>query len=229
MASPSGRVFARSWGLLARNPAIVVPGLVVGLLAAVVQFALEPTPASALDAGLAIRIVQGVVQIVASILSIAYTTGMADAAWRTGRTGFADGTRAFRRDAGHVFVAMLALFALGLVAASLAPFTFSLSLATYLFFFIYTMAAAVVGERTGLVAVRESVEIAFRRPLPTLVTVLGVLAIAFAMGALATLLAVVPLIGPLVADLVVQAVIAYVVLVIVGEYRALRNWGMTLA
>lgn len=225
MQSPAaGKVFARSWGLLFANPAIVVPGLVVGTLAALVQFALEPSPGTALDGSLLTRFVQGAAQIVASILSIAYTTGMADAAWRSGRAGFGDGTRAFRRDAGHVLVAIVVLFALGFAAAFLAPFTLGLSLAVYLFFFVYTMAAAVVGERPGLIAVRESVEIAFRRPLPTFLTVLGVLAVAFAMGVVASLLAAAPLVGPLVSDVVVQAVIAYVVLVIVGEYRALRDF-----
>jgi hypothetical protein len=230
MERPSAAtIFARSWGLLLGNLAIVVPGLVAGSLAALVEFALEPTPAAALDAGLATRLVEDLAQIVASILSIAYTTGMAQAAWETGRARFSDGARAFRRDGGHVFVAMLVLFALGLVAALLAPFTLGLSLAVYLFFCIYTMAAAVVGERPGLAAVRESVEIAFRRPVPTLLTVVGVLVIAFAMGAVASLLAAAPLIGPLVAALVVQTVIAYVALVIVGEYRALRDWRMTPA
>jgi hypothetical protein len=128
--------------LLFANLAIVVPGLVAGSLAAVVEFALEPTPAAALDAGLWTRLVEGLAQIVASILSIAYTTGMAEAAWETGRARFGDGARAFRRDGGHVFVAMLVLFAFGFVAAVLAPFTLGLSLAAYLFFFIYTMAAA---------------------------------------------------------------------------------------
>jgi hypothetical protein len=230
MESPAaGKIFARAASLLVRNPAIVVPGIVVGCLAALVQFALEPDPLAALDASMWTRLLQAVAQIVAAIVSIAYTTGMADAAWQTGRARFGDGTRAFRRDGGHVFVAMLVLFALGFGAALLAPFSFGLSLVAYIFFFIYTMAAAVVGERPGFVAVRESIEIAFRRPLPTLLTVLGVLLIAFAMGAVATLLAVAPLIGPLVAALVIQTVIAYVVLVIVGEYRALRNRGLTLA
>jgi hypothetical protein len=223
----AGQVFARAASLLARNPAIVIPGLVVGTLAALVQFALEPTPASALESNVVTRLAQSVASIVAGILSIAYTTGMADAAWRTGRAGIGDGTRAFRRDAGHVLAAMLVLFALGFVAATLAPFTFGLSLAAYLFFFIYTMAAAVVGERPGPSAIRESVDIAFRRPLPTLLTVLGVLVIAFGMGAVASLLDGAVLVGPLLAQVVVQTVIAYVVLVIVGEYRALRNWGMS--
>jgi len=220
VVSSSRGVFGGSLRLLGANLIIVVPGLVVGVLTAVVGTLLEP--AHPLDANVASRVLQAVVQLVGSILGVAYTTGMADAAWRTRRARIADGTRAFKRDAGHVFVAMLVLFALGVVAAVLAPFTFSLSLLVYLFFCVYTMAAAVVGERPGLRAVAESVDIAFRRPRPTLVIVTGIGLIAFAMGAVAELLSAVVLVGPLVAGLVIQTVVAYVTLVVVGEYRVLR-------
>jgi len=43
------------------------------------------------------------------------------------------------------------------------------------------------------------------------------------MGALAELVHGVPFVGPLVAAIVIQAAIAYFTLVIVGEYRALRQ------
>jgi hypothetical protein len=160
------------------------------------------------------------VQLIASILSIAYTTGMADAAWRDGRARFSDGARAFRRDAGHVLVAMLLLLAIGFVAAVAAPYTLGLSLFVYMFFCIYTMAAAVAGERPGVLALRESIDIAFARPLTTLLVVAGIVAIAFAMGLLAEVLGRTPLVGPLVSGVVVQIVIAYATLVVVGEYRA---------
>jgi hypothetical protein len=220
MKSGSARgVFAGSLRLLFRNPAIVVPGLVIGAVAALVSAVLQP--AQPLDSNIFSRLLQGLVQLVASILSIAYTTGMADAAWRDGRAQFSDGARAFRRDAGHVFVAMLALLAIGFVAAVAAPYTIGLSLLVYMFFCIYTMAAAVIGERAGFFAVRESVQIAFARPATTLLVVAGIVAIAFAMGLFAEFLERTPLAGPLVSGVVVQAVIAYATLVVVGEYRAL--------
>ena len=85
MKSGSARgVFAGSLRLLFRNPAIVVPGLVIGAVAALVSAVLQP--AQPLDSNIFSRLLQGLVQLVASILSIAYTTGMADAAWRDGRT-----------------------------------------------------------------------------------------------------------------------------------------------
>jgi hypothetical protein len=209
--------------LLLRNGTIVVPGLVVGAVAAVVQFALVQGDATESHTSLLLGLLSWVVQIVAAILSIAYTTGMANVAWQSGQARFSDGRRAFRRDGAHVLVAMLALFALGTVAALLAPYTFFLSLFVYAFFCIYTMASAVVGERPGLVAIAESAEIAFGRPLPTLLMVLGIGLIAMGAGSLALLLSFAPLIGPLVGELIVQGAIAYVVLVVVGEYRALRG------
>jgi hypothetical protein len=217
-------MFGRSLALLRGNLAIAVPGLVVAVVLALVQYAL--TPADPLADDLFRRSLALAAQVLATIVSIAYTTGMADAAWVRGRAGFPDGARAFRRDGGHVFVALLVLFALGIVAAILAAYTFLLSLLVYAFFCIYTMAAAVSGERPGLRAIAESAEIAFRRPLPTIGIVLGIAAVAFAMGVLATLIAGAPFVGPLAADVVVQFVVAYAALVVVGEYRALRDGGV---
>jgi TRAP-type C4-dicarboxylate transport system permease small subunit len=217
-------MFGRALALLRTNLSIVVPGCAVALVLALVQTALEP--ADPLDDDLLHRSLRAIAQVLATIVSIAYTTGMADVAWQRGRATFADGARAFRRDGGHVFVAMLVLFALGFLAAVLAAFSFGLSLLVYAFFCIYTMASAVAGERPGLRAVAESAEIAFGRPLPTLGVVLGIGAVAFAMGFLATLLANTPFVGPLLADVVVQIVVAYAALVIVGEYRLLRGIGV---
>lgn len=220
VVTSSRAAFAGSLRLLARNPSIVVPGLVIGAFSAIVATLLQPS--NPLDSTIYTRLLQTVVQLIASILSIAYTTGMADAAWRTGRAAFGDGAGAFRRDGGHVFVAMLVLFAIGFVAAVLAAYTILLSLVAYIFFCIYTMASAVVGERSGFAAVGESIEIAYRRPRTTLLVVAGIVIIALAMGMLAEFLAGVPFVGPLVAAVVVQTAIAYFTLVVVGEYRALR-------
>ena len=222
-AGETRSVFGHAWHLLIRNLGIVVPGIVFGSLAAVVEQLIAVT-APAPDAGGNLTwILLDVTQILAAILTISYTTGMADAAWRTGRARFIDGRRAFRREGGHVLVAMLALLVLGAAAAVLAPYAFELPLVAYVFFCSYTMASAVVGERPGVLAVRESAQIAFSRPVPTLVMVAGVFGVALGLGAVALGSARLPLLGPLVSDLVVQAVVAYAVLVIVGEYRLLRG------
>ncbi len=222
------RVFARSWELLAKNFGVVVPGLAAGVFTAIAQYALVPWPVAPLATSALSRLLLDVVQIVAAIVSISYTTGMADAAWETGHATLADGARAFSRDGRHVLVAMLALIVLGVAAASLVPYTLALSLVAYAFLCIYTMASAVVGERPGVGAVIESAEIAFARPLPTLLLVLGIAAVAVATGIVGSLFVVVPLVGPLLAAIILEASLAYVVLVVVGEYRSLRGSGALL-
>ena len=217
-------MFGRAFALLRRNPSIAVPGLAIALVLTIVRVALAP--ADPLDDDLVHRAADLIATVLATIVSIAYTTGMADAAWRSGRATLSDGARAFRRDGSHVLVATVALSALGVIAAILAAFTFGLSILVYTFFCIYTMAAAVSGERPGLVAVAESAEIAFSRPLPTLGVVLGVGLVALAIGAVAELVARTPYVGPLLSSVAVQFVVAYAVLVIVGEYRVLRPGGV---
>jgi len=219
----AANVFVRSGTLLARNVKIIVPGLAIGFVAAVLQYGLEPSPYADFSSDYGWRLLQGAVVLISSILSIAFTTGMADAAWRAGRAAFADGLRAFHREAGHVLMAMLALFAIGFAATALVPFTVGLSLVVYVFFCVYTMAAAVVGERPGIVAVGESARIAFGRPLPTLGVVLAIVVTAFVSSAVASELGDMPFVGPFVAAVAQQIAIAYATLVIVGEYRLLRG------
>lgn len=212
-------VFGRAWVLLTRNLGIVVPGLVVGALAAVVEAAFASSSfALAANYG---WLVTDVTQILAAIVTISYTTGMADAAWRTGRARYSDGTHAFAREGSHVLVAMVVLFALGLVAAVAAPFTLAISIVVYAFLSLYAMPAAVVGERDGIAACADSARLAVRAPLPTLLTALGIVVVAAVMGVVASELAEVPFLGPLISDIVVQSVVAYAVLVVVGEYREL--------
>jgi hypothetical protein len=223
MSSVVENVFGRSWSLLRANWAIVVPGLVIGAVAGAVQFVLAPAQSGIPAGSLPARLIVDVVQLLAPILGIAYTTGMATAAWQSGKATFADGKRALDRDALSVFIAMVALFALGLAAAFFAPFTAYVSLFVYLYFCIYTMAAVVVGERPGLEAIGESMRIAYHRPVTTLVLVAAIVAIVGVMGLFAEFLSSAPLVGPLVSTVVVQVVIAYVTLVVVGEYVVLRK------
>ncbi|MDP9024491.1 MAG: hypothetical protein M3N13_03830, partial [Candidatus Eremiobacteraeota bacterium] len=153
----------------------------------------------------------------------AYTTGMADAAWKIGRANFADGRRAFERDGANVLISMGGLFAAGLAAAFLAPFTLFLSLVAYVYFCIYTMASTVVGERRGFAAIAESVEMAYERVVPTTLMVAAIVVLVFGMSLVTLLLSGIPVVGALVSALSVQALIAYLTLVIVGEYLALQG------
>jgi hypothetical protein len=217
-------MFGRALALLRSHPSLAIPGLVVALVLAVVQVA--STPADPLDDDLGRRTLRSIVHVFATIVSIAYTTGMAEAAWHDGRASVADGARAVRRSGGRVLVAAIALFAIGVVAAVLAPFTFGLAFLVYSFFCIYAMPSALAGDRSGIRAVAESAQIALRRPLPTLGVVAAVAVAATVVDSLAEPIAGTPVLGPLLADVVVQFVVAYAALVVVGEYRMLRATGV---
>lgn len=223
-------VLVRSWQLLRRNWTIVVPGLVIGVAAGIVTELIAPYhrgldegPLSDVPASVAAALTVDLVAVVASVLSIAYTTGMASAAWQHGRATFADGRHALMRDAGPIFVACLGLAVLGILASLAAPYTAFLSFVAYAFFCIYTIPAAVVGGRRGLAAIGESARIAYGRALPTLLMVLAVVAIAMVMAVAGELVAVAPFVGPILSAVVLQAVVAYATLVVVGEYLALRS------
>jgi len=216
-------IFGRSWVLLVRNPALVVPGIIA---AGITTFAsvVIVSPDSASDVQIVVTHTLGLlIRIFATVLAIAVTTGMADAAWRTARGAFKDGIVAFQREGGHVFVAVIALLVLGLLAAIAAPYTFDIPFGVYAYCCLYTMPSAVVGERPGLFAIGESAKIAFARPVATFIILIGVSAPALAFGSGAQIVQMTPYVGSLLGSIVVQAVIAYATLVLVGEYRIARR------
>lgn len=228
-------VFARAWQLLTANWIIIVPGIVVGLVVGIVTAALGysqpdtygepngPAMSFAYGAGAFVSgLVLAVIAIAGYIVTQCYTAGMAGAAWRTGTTTLGDGSRAVHDDAGNVLVAAIYLFLLGIVALVLAPFTLALSLFAFYLFTLYTIAAAVVGNRPGYYALRESFAIARARFATTLIVgiVLGVLQL---FGHLiAGIFSFALLLGPIIAAIIAQIVVAYAVLVVVGEYLVLR-------
>jgi hypothetical protein len=228
-------VFARAWDLLSRNWTIIVPGIVVGLIVGIVSgvYSLSQPDTYGVPSGTAMTFAYGfgafvgglilaVVAIAGYIITQCYTAGMAGAAWRRGTTTLADGTRAVNEDAANVLTAAVYLFLLGIVAAILAPFTLFLSVFAFYLFTLYTIAAAVVGNRRGMDAIRESFAIAKSRFGTTLIIgiLLGLLQLVGRLIAHAFSFA--PLLGPIVAAIISQIVVAYAVLVIVGEYLVLR-------
>lgn len=235
--SPTGEVgsaFSRSWQLLSSNWIIIVPGLIIGLIAGILTGLFYHPPVVTYDAN-GVPVVSGavtgalggmivwIVAMIATVITITYTTGMAGAAWATGRATLADGARAFERDGAQVFMAMIGLFAIGLLAAFCAIFTLGLSMLAYLVFFLFTMPAVVVGERPGFAAMQDSIQIALKRFGPVIITVLLIAVISIISGIIAGALSFAPLIGPIVSAAIQQVVIAYVTLVIVGEYLAFRG------
>jgi hypothetical protein len=227
--------FKRSWELLSSNWILIVPGLVIGMVAAiligffVVGGAMSAVGFSAIGAGGAgigavflSALIVGVIGIIAMILTIAYTTGMSAAAWKTGRATLADGAAAFRADSAALLVAIVLLFIIGILAAALSIPTLGLALLAFWVFFLYVFPAIVVGGRDGVAALSESARIAARNIGPTLLVVV-LLALAFLIGGvIARAFGHIPLIGLIVREAITQIVVAYASLVVVGEYARLR-------
>jgi hypothetical protein len=218
-SGPGPGVFVQSAQLLARSPKIVVPGLVFGCAGAILDALLQPKNGS-LDGNQLLTFLQAVIEVIVAILAVACTTGMAQAAWAGGTAGFADARRALRRD---VLPTVLVLFGVSLAAAALAPLTLGLSYFVDIFFLLYAMPAAVAGERRGLDAVRESIDIALARLGPTILVVAAIVIISTVMSVVALSLEATPFVGPLIAAVIVQLTVTYVTLVIVGEYLLLRG------
>ena len=234
MQQPSvENLFGRAWELLARNWVIIVPGVVVGVVVGVISGVYDVLQAPDDTAGVAMSLTHGfaafVSTVVIAIVAVAgyivtqcYTAGMAGAAWARGTTSLADGAQAVNEDAGNVLMAGLGLLLLGIVAALLIIPTLGLSIAAFYLFTLWTIPAAVIGNRRGFGALRESFTITKSRFGTTLI--IGVLlALIQLLGRLvAHLFAFAPLLGPIVAAIISQIVVAYAMLVIVGEYLVLR-------
>jgi hypothetical protein len=228
-------VFARSWDLLTRNWVIIVPGVVVGLVVGIVLDLLyvnrpdaygdTTTSAMSITYGFShfvAGLVAAVVGIAGYIITQCYTVGMAGAAWQRGTTTLSDGSQAVHDDAGNVLVAAIYLLLTAIVALILAPFTFLLSIFACYLFTLYTIAAAVVGDRRGWDALRESFAITRARFATTLIIGI-VLAVLQIIGkVIAAVFSFAPLLGPVIAAIIAQIVVAYAVLVVVGEYLVLR-------
>lgn len=231
-----GNTFGRSWQLLTENWILIVPGIVIGIVAAVVVWLLTVYGVASavgfsavgmggvgmMSAFLSTMLV-GVVLMLATILVIAYTTGMAGAAWRTGKATLDDGAAAFRADGAQILVAVVLLFLLGIVAVALSVPTLGLALLAFYLFFLYALPSVIVGSRSATDALAESARMTTRNFLTTLAIVI-LLAIAFMVATwLTRFFGGIPLIGLIVRQLIMQAMAAYATLVIVGEYIKLRS------
>lgn len=173
--------------------------------------------------GFLATVVAVALRILGALVAIAFTTGMASAAWDRGTASLADGAQAFRRDGLQVFFALVMLFLIGLVASALLWPTFGLSLLAYMIFMIYTMPAVVVGGRAAQDAIVESVGTAASNFGVTLLLVVLIIALAVIGGLLGYGTGRIPFLGEAVSWIVMEAVVAFATLVVVGEYLKLRK------
>jgi len=223
-------IFGRAWDLLMKNPAILLPGLIVGLIFGVLSglLALPPLdtsdPAAISHVDLAARGLNAALiaalSTLATIVNNAYTIGMAGAAWTRGTARLSDGAAAFRTEGGKLFVAILLLF---IIEAVLAVITIGIGALIFQFFALYVFAATVIGNDGFGRALKESFAISTRRFIPTLVIIIGLFIVAIVVGIATVPLRFIPLIGPILAAIILQGVVSLFNLVIVGEYLNARN------
>jgi hypothetical protein len=167
--------------------------------------------------------------VVAYIATMAYTVGMAGAAWAKGTATLADGSAAFSEEAGNILITAIGLILLGIVAAVLAIPTLGLALLAYSLFTLYAMPAAVIGKRPGFGSISESFQIATKRFVPTLIIAILIFVISFVLKLVTVPLYFIPFLGPIINGVISQIVIAFAMLVIVGEYLNLRASGALTA
>ena len=148
---------------------------------------------------------------------------MAGAAWERGAVSLADGTRAFRRDWTHVAIAALYMLVLEFVALLVALPTLFLSFLIVTMLLFYVFPSAVIGERRGFEAIRESFRIATRRYLTTIAVVVLLIVAGLIAASLANLLRVGSPVGAIIASVVQQGMIGFSSLVAVGEYLNFRE------
>jgi hypothetical protein len=220
--------FSRAWQLLSSNWNIIVPGLAIGVVVGIIDYFIAPhtavyDPEATWFTSASAGILVALVNLAGVIVGQCYVTGMAGSAWMHGKTTLSDGTLAFERDAGNVLVAIVGLFFALVIAGVLAFVTLGISILLYFYFFIYTFAAAIVGERHGITAMGDSFRIASRRVAPTLIVTIMTGVILFCGNLIGVVLAFIPFLGPIIGAVIIQIVISYVTLVVVGEYLALRD------
>ena len=231
-----GGTLLRAWTLLSANWIIVLPSIVVGVVSAGIATALAQNGflSWAFFGNMDVQgptgfwmffgtIVAMVLRIVAAVAAIAFTAGMAAAAWRSGVARFSDGADTFRRNGLQAFFALLLLTLLGVIAAALIVPTFGISVLAYMTFLLYAMPGVLVGNRGATEAIVESIGLAWRSFGVTFVVVLLIIALAVGGGWLGDLLSRLPLAGEVLSWVVMEAVVAYATMVVVGEYLELGS------
>ncbi len=222
-------LYLRAFGLLARNPSIVVVPLLMGIVGVfVAQIGGDP------GGGVLGSLTGGIMSLLILLLKMfAFGTAciIADAAWRRGRASFDDSWNDARRKGGEILTASLGftfvLYAAGFAGSLVGPLA-PILLAVAIFFLIYTIPAAAIGGIPGGAALQISIERARYNPLPTvvvtIVSVAAFLYLGFAAGPLFELLlsgvsfASVNLLAALFSAVVQAVAVGYIALIVTKTY-----------
>jgi hypothetical protein len=236
------KTFTQALALLQRNIVIIVPSIVVALFSAAFSYVLSGSGYLSwqyfgdlnAQGGGAFWLFFGTIvaiglRILGALVAIAFTTGMAAAAWARGTATLADGLAAFRREGLQLLVALVLLFVIGLIASALVLPTFGISVLAYMVFMIYTMPAVVVADRPAQDAIVESVRIAASNLGATLLLVVLIIVLAVLGGLAGSAAGHIPFLGEAVSWILMEVVVAYATLVVVGEYNRLNKTFQTIS
>jgi hypothetical protein len=227
-------IFAYAWSLLAKNPVIIVPGLVVGFVVSAIEILIGLVAPQGLPAGPSV--------IVAALASAGFlvtetgTTAMAGAAWQNGTTSLADGIAAFRAAGRRMLATMLIIAAVVIIVVPATALLLTqivgagpgfiivvTACVVLAFYAIYIVPAVVLDHLGARAALLRSATIARQRVLATIAIIVMLGVVSFVASLLKVPLAFIPLLGPIVSAVLSQAITAYATLVIVGEYLNVRG------
>lgn len=222
-------VFARAWELLSRNPVILIPGLIIGLVFGVLQAVFAPAPidinsdpnALAHATGsIGRNVIVAILGLIASTLNVAYTTGMAAALWQRGMTTLDDGAASFREDALRI---ILTFFMLAICYVITLIVGLGIGALVFGFFALYTLPAVIIRNFGPFAALAESFRVASKRWGPTLIVLVLIVVVGIVSGLISLPFRVIPYLGPVIASLINLAFSVFTTIVIVGEYLNLRG------
>ena len=223
-------MYLRAFGVLARNPSI----LVVPLLMGIVGVFIGQIGGGTAGGGFLGSLTGGIMSLLVLLLQLfAFGTAciIADAAWRRGRASFDAGWDEARRKGGEIFTASLGftfvLYAASFAGSLVGPLAPAL-LAAAVYFLIYTVPAAAIGGIPGGAALQISIERARYNPLPTIiVTIVSIVAFLYLNVLLAPLFSLLftslsfvslTLISALFGAVVQALAVAYIALVVTKTY-----------
>ncbi len=177
-------IYLRAFGLLVRNPSIVVVPLLMGIVGVFfAQVGGDPG-----GGGVFGSLTGGIMSLLILLLKMfAFGTAciIADAAWRRGRASFDESWNEARRKGGEILTAALGftfvLYAAGFAGSLIGPLA-PVILALAVYFLIYTIPAASIGGVPGGAAIQVSIDRARANPLPTIVVTIVSVAAFFYLG-----------------------------------------------
>jgi len=168
---------------LVRNPVVIVPPLLMGVIcAAMGMMAVGGGASDPLGSATG-----GIISLIETLLRF-YGLGVAiiigDQTWRRTRASFEDGWSEGRRKTGDILIATIGLtfclFIAGYTANFLGPFALLLT-AVVVFFLIYAIPATAIGGVPGGAALQTSIDTVRSAPIPALVLAIVAVLVFFAL------------------------------------------------